>query len=124
LLLIAALAALPTTYASAESVLAFYSGSKLVEQMRGWERVDRGKSLEADDNLRFMNYLGYVTGVADALSASSLICVGSQSTPGQLTAAVANYLNANPESWDDSAVALVARALLGAFPCETAPAKP
>jgi hypothetical protein len=92
----------------------FFDGNDLVKDMREWERFER-KELPVS-NLVAGNFMGYVAGVADVHDEIS-VCPPENSTVRQLSASVAQFLNAHPARWAEPADVLVADALKKAFPC-------
>lgn len=65
--------------------------------------------------------VGYVNGVADAMVYENVFCRPSNTTNGQLTLIVKNYLSEHPEKLHIHAGILVLEALAEAFPCPTSP---
>ena len=90
----------------------FFPGSRLVELMREYEKSESGKTDVLWGNVG--RFEGYIMGVCDALDNSVVLL--DRATPAQITAAVAKYLNANPQRWNLPAIELVKLALLDAFP--------
>jgi hypothetical protein len=84
------------------STIIFETGNDLIEQ--------------CSQNQAFC--LGYVAGVADALSASGAICAPKPVTVGQDVAIVMKYLNDHPERRRYSASSLAAVALGEQFACK------
>lgn len=90
----------------------FFSGNKLVERMREFEKTDTNVK---DANMAdATDYMGYVTGVYDATEYSYNSPEGI--TRGQICWIVAKYLKEHPERWSESAATLVIDALKEAFP--------
>lgn len=87
----------------------FETGNKLMEYLNESEK--RIGSYPAGV------YTGYVLGVHDALDGIQ-ICSPDGTTVNQIKVIVGKYLRAHPESWNQSAAALVIRALRQAYPCE------
>jgi hypothetical protein len=90
----------------------FFPGSRRVELMREYEKSESGKTDVLWGNVG--RFEGYIMGVCDALDNSVVLL--DRATPAQITAAVAKYLNANPQRWNLPAIDLVKLALLDAFP--------
>jgi hypothetical protein len=105
-----ALALLLAVPVSAHAV--FFPGTRLVELMREYEKSETGGKDVLWGNVG--RFEGYIMGVCDALD-NSLVLL-DRATPAQITAAVAKYLNANPQRWNLPAIELVKLALLDSFP--------
>lgn len=90
----------------------FIPGTRLVELMREYEKSEAGSADVLWGNMG--RYEGYVLGVCDALDTS--IKLPDSITPAQITAAVAKYLNANPQKWNLPAYDLVRQAIVESFP--------
>src|SRR5688572_18389586 len=68
------------------SVAQFLNGNKLVEYMREYERALRKEPGASQPDA--MMYLGYVSGVYDALSSTASFCPPRNATVGQVSAVV------------------------------------
>lgn len=93
----------------------FFDGNDLVKDMREWEKYERKDP--SVSNLIAGNFMGYVAGVADVYDEIS-VCPPENSTVRQLSAIVAQFLNANPTRLAEPADVLVADALKVSFPCK------
>jgi hypothetical protein len=62
--------------------------------------------------------LGFLTGVADTLTALKVVCMTPSVTVEQLKDIVMNFLSAHPESRHFSGAVQAAAALKQAFPCK------
>lgn len=76
-----------------------------------------------DDGVALAACVGYVTGIADALSAGAAIdgwraCPSGEVTRGQLKDVVVRFLGVHPEWRHFTDASLVAHALSAAFPCQ------
>jgi len=86
------------------------SGNKLYEQYLSY------KSNDGSFDGPF--YMGYVSGLAAAITGERLICPPPEVTNKQLYLVVGNFLEANPARLHTSKAALALEALLKAFPCK------
>jgi hypothetical protein len=91
----------------------FKTGTSLVDDMREWEKHERGVKASWT---RQGIFAGYVEGVYDAHR--DAFCAGEQVDVRQLCSVVAKYLNAHPETWDHPAERAVGTAFHEAFPCK------
>lgn len=82
----------------------FYSGNKLLSMLRG-------------DTLDYVNGLGYVLGVADAINGVAY-CPPKGVTAGQLVEMVRGYLEATPQIRHFTAESIVTNVLRNAMPCK------
>jgi len=93
----------------AQSYTVFFTGNRLVEQMREYDKYEQGSS-------KFIVYghamfCGYITGVCDAMHAK----LPDGTIIGQVVAIVAKYLKEHPELWAKAADDLVRQAIIEAF---------
>jgi hypothetical protein len=83
---------------------------------------DRGATKDASGFLVRGYCVGYVKGIADAMSYNTLngfkACMLSGLLVSQVTGIVRQYLNANPQSLHLAASGLVPLSLATAFPCQ------
>jgi hypothetical protein len=83
---------------------------------------DRGDTKDASGFLVRGYCVGYIKGIADAMSYNTLngfkVCMPSGLIISQVTGIVRQYLNANPQSLNLAASGLVAASLATAFPCQ------
>ena len=115
-LLVAVLAVLPMQAQAQNQMFdVFYSGSKLVTQMREYEKLLANQP--GYDRFDAGVYRGYVAGAHDGYSITRAICTPISVTAEQVEAIVAAYLKANPKRWNEAAIGLVGDALVDAFPC-------
>ena len=108
------IALLASLFIVVPSFAQFWDGNYLVTLMREHE-----KAVRSDTTTNFWSagsFSGFVIGVHDSQDQREF-CSPSNATVGQITAVVAKYLNAHPEQWNESAHALVRRALKEGFPC-------
>lgn len=103
-IIVAALAALITTSASAE----FYDGNMLYQRMTG-------------DSLDKMFALGYVAGAADSANGATY-CPAANVTIGQINDMVLRFLANSPESRHFTADHIVISLVSKAWPCARRPA--
>lgn len=92
------------------------SGNMLVEKMRDYEKIQQG---ERDEKLiGGMFYIGFVTGVVDALHWMPPFSfeLPDGATTGQLADVVAKYLKEHPEKRTEPGAWLVIQAVMTAFP--------
>lgn len=101
---------------SFSSSAVFMSGNDLYKTYIGYKRSD-SNSYQTKDLLDANEYLGYVTGFADATD-GSVFCPGKLVTRGQVASVVGKYLENNPEVRDMSAQLLLFKSLSSAFPCK------
>lgn len=100
--------------AAIAATLAISAQATMVSAITGNDLLSR---IEADSPFRQGHVIGFVTGVADVLSASSVICFPAGSTVGQSVDVVATWLRRNPARRHEGGYMLVADALGEAFPC-------
>ena len=100
----------------AQAAVTYYSGNRLVELMREYDKFEVKDPNTSYDDVGA--YQGYINGVSDTLAALNLVCVSMSVTGGQEAAIVSKYLKLNPEQWGNSAASLVFTALVNAFPCK------
>lgn len=101
---------------SFSSSAAFMSGNDLYQIYESYKRAD-SRSAGDRDLLSANEYLGYVTGFADATN-GSVYCPGKMVTRGQVASVVGKFLGNNPEVRDMSAQVLLFKSLSSAFPCK------
>lgn len=89
-----------------------FSGARLVEMMREYEKSKAGRTDVLWGNLG--RFEGYVIGVCDASDAS--VVLPDRTSYDEVVAAVAKYLQSHPEQWDLPAYDLVTRALFATYP--------
>jgi hypothetical protein len=87
-----------------------YSASSLTGAMISSE-------CEKSEGLSLDPCVGYVVGVADALSSEKRFCLSGASWTAQVVAVSRQYLRDHPEEWNLQPAAIVRRALIRAFPC-------
>lgn len=92
----------------------FYDGNQLIPMMREGERAERSEN--GADYLKASRFMGYITGVADALGTS--VCLPDNVTIAQLGAVVTKYLNEHPDQWHLTGSHLIESALRTIFPCK------
>lgn len=92
------------------------TGSKLVEYMGEYKKVDNGAS---KINYNYAsNFTNYIFGVADVLEDTEYICIPSNVTGKQIFAIVIKYIDNHPAEWNKTASYLVEKPLLDTFPCK------
>lgn len=89
-----------------------FSGARLVELMREYEKSQAGRADVLWGNLG--RFEGYVIGVSDSLDKS--LAIPDSTSYDQIVAGAAKYLKAHPELWNQPAYDLVTRALFETFP--------
>jgi hypothetical protein len=94
----------------------FYTGNELKAKLDAYNRAG-GPNATGVDFQEGQNAMGYITGVYDALSATSLCTQGQSVTVAQTVAIVSRYVRDHPEQWGRSAYVMVVSALVDAFPC-------
>ncbi len=101
----------------AEAYMAYKDGQKLKTEAYAYERTHRGMG-SSDDGLDGMLFIGYVSGVTDALSMGGGICLPEDAKLEQIFFMVIKYIKNNPEKWHLSGVQIVYDALEPTFPCK------
>jgi hypothetical protein len=89
-----------------------FSGTRLVELMREYEKSQAGNADVLWGNLG--RFEGYVIGVCDSFDRS--LAIPDRTSYDQVVAGVAKYVRAHPQLWNLSAYDLVKRALFETFP--------
>jgi hypothetical protein len=110
-LIVMALILLITPLAEAQ-----FTGHELVEGWKVYQRMLAGQAVaEKTDAFRWGHYLGFVTGIAHAVS-YYYGGIPSGSTVNQECNIVGKYLDEHPERWHEEPAILVIDALAQAFP--------
>ncbi len=111
-MIIIVFAALLTAASSSEA--GFVNGQDLVNGWREHQKI-MNDSPAVKDYVSASHFMGYVTGVADALDTIMFdIPVGTKKD--QIMAIVGKYLENNPDKWRLNGNVLVVNALKAAFP--------
>jgi hypothetical protein len=109
---------------SVEPMVTFYgpSGSTLLRQCQAVAKIDGGNytTQQAIDGT-FCR--GYIAGAVDqmvglSVQTTTVYCIPSNADNDQLIRVVLKYLNDNPATLNYPAGALVAKAIVAAFPCK------
>ncbi len=98
------------TVISIQAQTPIHTGITLVDLMRAYDKVAQGNPA-ADDYVYASTFVGYVTGVCDAMEISFPV----QTKTTQIVAIVAKYLKEHPELWAKPAAHLVRQAIIEAF---------
>jgi hypothetical protein len=99
---------------SSDALAGFVNGNVLNSWIQAWARVQAGDPQLGDFAFAF-TFEGYVQGVSDSLE----LQVGNLSlcglnVVGQVSAVVAQYVEAHPEKWGHSAALLISAAIADA----------
>lgn len=100
---------------SSSSGAGFFDGNELLKRVEA--------SLDRKTSATYLGGvgIGYVQGIADATEGTSIACIPSSVTAGQVEKIVQKYLAAHPELLHQRASFLVIDALSEAFPCKKKP---
>lgn len=97
---------------------AYYNGVDLKHLMHAGEAVGQGKV--GADQVDAGIYVGYLAGIAESFQ-GIYYCPASNINLHKMADVVANYLKDNPDKLQQSAQALVIKALGLAYPCSITP---
>jgi hypothetical protein len=109
---------------SAEPMVSFYgpSGSILLRQCQAASKLADGGKYTTQQAVEGSFCRGYVAGAVDQMVGLSVqtvtvYCIPSNADNDQFVRVVLKYLNDNPATLNYPAGALVAKAIIAAFPC-------
>jgi ABC-type cobalamin transport system permease subunit len=110
---------------SAESMVSFYgpSGSALLRQCQVAAKLADGEQHTSQQAVDATFCRGYLAGAVDemvglSVQTSTAYCIASNVDSDQLLRVLLRYLNDNPAKLNYPAGALVANAIVAAFPCK------
>ena len=110
---------------SAEPMVSFYgpSGSTLLRQCQAAAKIADGGNYTTQQGIDGTFCRGYVAGAVDqmvglSVQTTTVYCIPSNADNDQLVRVVLKYLNDNPATLNYPAAALVAKAIIAAFPCK------
>jgi hypothetical protein len=113
-----------STGGSAEPMVTFYgpSGSTLLRQCQAAAKVADGEKYTTQQAVDGTFCRGYVAGAVDQMAGLSVqtttvYCIPSNADNDQFVRVVLKYLNDNPSTLNYPGGALVAKAIIAAFPC-------
>lgn len=110
---------------SAGPMVSFYgpSGSTLLRQCQAAAKIADGGNFTTQQAIDGTFCRGYVAGAVDqmvglSVQTTTVYCIPSNADNDQLVRVVLKYLNDNPATLNYPAGALVAKAIIAAFPCK------
>ena len=110
---------------SAEPMVSFYgpSGSTLLRQCQAAAKIADGGNYTTQQAIDGTFCRDYVAGAVDqmvglSVQTTTVYCIPSNADNDQLVRVVLKYLNDNPATLNYPAAALVAKAIIAAFPCK------
>jgi hypothetical protein len=110
---------------SAVPMVSFYgpSGSTLLRQCQAVAKLANGEHYTTRQAIDGTYCRGYVAGAVDqmvglSVQTATVYCIPSNADNDQFVRVVLKYLNDNPATLDYPAGALVAKAIIAAFPCK------
>jgi Rap1a immunity proteins len=110
---------------SAEPMVAFYgpSGSTLLRECQAAAKLANGEHYTTQQAIDGTYCRGYVAGAVDqmvgiSVQTATVYCIPANADNDQFVRVVLKYLNDNPATLNYPAGALVAKAVIAAFPCK------
>ncbi len=115
----------PSQTSKAEPMVTFYgpSGSNLLRQCQAAAKLANGEHYTTQQAIDGTYCRGYVAGAVDqmvglSVHTATVYCIPSNANNDQFVRVVLKYLNDNPATLNHPAGALVANAIIAAFPCK------
>jgi Rap1a immunity proteins len=94
--------------ASSGAYAEFWNGTELMQHLE--------EDMRGDSTYLVGTASGYIMGVADSVSGTQ-VCAPSGVTLKQTKQVVFNYMKSHPESWNQTADAIIVSALHATWPC-------